>query len=273
MSNVLVTGATGFLGKYVVKELLEKNHKVVALGNSELRAAMFQTIFKETPLYLFDLSNDYGQIKKIIKEHNIEYIIHSAALKHVSLCESNVMRAIDVNIIGTKNIINAANECNIKNIIGISTDKSINPSCIYGTTKKLVEDMLKNQNYGIFQGVNFFYSSGSVLEIWEKQMKEGNKITVNNHANRYFTLAQDVAKTVVNNLDRKETFSIDKCYKINISDLQKAFSKFYSYFDIQEHNLLKVEKTQEEVPDNVQIIEANIEDILSLIKTHKLCEI
>ena len=162
MSKVLVTGATGFLGKYVVKELLSNLHEVVALGNSEIRAKHFEGIFKEVPLYLHDLSHEYGYLKKIIKKHDIEYIIHCAALKHVNLCETNVLRAVEVNVEGTKNIIKAANETNIKNIIGVSTDKSINPSFIYRITKKLAEEMLKSQNFDIFQGVNCFYSTGSV---------------------------------------------------------------------------------------------------------------
>lgn len=273
MSNVLVTGATGFLGKYIVKELLENGHNVVALGNSEIRAKMFQTSFRDVKLYLFDLSKDYGQIKKIIKTHNIEYIVHCAAFKHVDLSESNVLRVVDVNINGTMNVINAANECGIKNVIGVSTDKSINPSCVYGTTKKLSEDMLRNQKFGIFQGVNFLYSSGSVLEVWEKQIKQNKKITVNNSAIRYFVLAQEAAKTIANNLDTTETFSVDKCYKINISDLQKAFSAFYNYYEVKEYDLLKVEKVVEEAPDNVEIIDVLPEEALSLIKIHKINEI
>ena len=273
MSNILVTGATGFLGKYVVKELAERSYSIVALGNSEIRAKMFQTSFKNVPLYLFDIAEDYGQIKKIVKEHKIDYIIHCAAFKHVDLSESNVMRVVDVNINGTRNVINAANQFALKNVIGVSTDKSINPSCVYGTTKKLSEDMFRNQKFGIFQGVNFLYSSGSVLEVWEKQMNQNKKITVNNSAIRYFVLAQEAAKTIVDNLNLKTTFSVEKCYKINISDLQKAFSKFYDYHKIEQYDLLKVEKIEEEPPEGVEIINLSVDEIVSLIENYKLNEI
>lgn len=273
MSKVLVTGATGFLGKYVVKELLNNPHDVVALGNSEIRAKHFEGIFKEVPLYLHDLSHEYGYLKKIIKKHDIEYIIHCAALKHVNLCESNVLRAVEVNVEGTKNIIRAANETNIKNIIGVSTDKSINPSCIYGTTKKLSEEMLKSQNFGIFQGVNYFYSTGSVLEIWETQMRKAQRITANKTAIRYFASVQDIAKTIVNNLDTKSVFSTKECYKIRISDLQKAFSNFYKYNKTEEYSLLSIEKNIEELPENVRVIEPSIDDICELIREYKKNEI
>jgi FlaA1/EpsC-like NDP-sugar epimerase len=273
MSKVLVTGATGFLGKYVVKELLSNLHEVVALGNSEIRAKHFEGIFKEVPLYLHDLSHEYGYLKKIIKKHDIEYIIHCAALKHVNLCETNVLRAVEVNVEGTKNIIKAANETNIKNIIGVSTDKSINPSCIYGITKKLAEEMLKSQNFGIFQGVNYFYSTGSVLEIWESQMKKGQKITANKTAIRFFASVQDIAKTIVSNLDTKSVFSTKKCYKISISDLQKAFSIFYDYNKTEEYSLLSIEKTIEELPENMDVVELSVEEICNLIKLYKESEI
>lgn len=273
MSNILVTGATGFLGKHLVKQLLSDGHNVVGIGNSETRAKYFEALFSEAPLYLLDISSDFAQLKKIVKKHNIEYVIHCAAFKHVNLCEINVIRAVDININGTKNIINTANELGIKNVIGISTDKSINPSCVYGMTKKISEEMLRNENFGIFQGVNYLYSTGSVLEIWEKQMKENKKITVNTSATRYFSPINDVVNTIIDNIETKEHFSTNVCYKISIGDLQKAFSIFFDYHEFEEYNPLSVEKTIEEIPENVTVVEPTVQEIVELIKAYKINEI
>ena len=84
-----------------------------------------------------DISSSKLKLSYIMGLHDVDYIIHTAAMKHVRICEENPTRAIEVNVVGTKNIIEAALENNIKNIIGISTDKATNPSCVYGNDKAL----------------------------------------------------------------------------------------------------------------------------------------
>ncbi len=264
MSNILITGISGFLGKELCKHGLKLGHTIFGIANSEYRYKDLEATHPDLIVYNFDIGNDNGLIKKIIKDNKIDYIIHTAAMKHVGLCEKNVSRTVEVNILATKKLIEAANELNIKNIIGVSTDKAINPSCIYGMSKFFMEKMLLENSYGVFQGVNFFYSSGSVLEIWDKQRLELKKISANKNAVRYFTLVDEVSKKIFNNLECKNIFSVDECYKINIGKLCEAYCKFYNYNNKEDYDMLLVEKNIEEVPKNVKIIELNVDEIINL---------
>jgi len=264
MSNILITGISGFLGKNLCKHALKLGHKVFGIANSEYRYKNFESTCPEIKVYNLDISSDNNLIKKIVKEEKIDYIIHSAAMKHVGVCEKNILRTVDVNILGTKKIIEAANELNIKNVIGISTDKSINPSSAYGMSKFFMEKMLLESGYGVFQGVNFFYSSGSVLEIWDKQRLENKKISANKNAIRYFTLVDDVSKKILENLNSKNIFSVDECYKINIGNLSDAYCTFYKYYNSENYDMLAVEKNIEEAPINVRILELDTKKIEEL---------
>ena len=170
--TVLVTGATGFLGKRLVSYLEELGHEVIGTGFSEAGIKKFEReVSTSISIYAVDIGSDYTTFKNIVKKHKVDYIIHAAAMKHVGICEDNPSRAIRVNILGSMNVLRAALECGVKNVIAISTDKSIDPTCTYGMTKKLMEEVFKEKNFGIFQGVNFLFSSESVLDVWD-QLRE-----------------------------------------------------------------------------------------------------
>jgi UDP-N-acetylglucosamine 4,6-dehydratase len=270
MNTVLVTGAAGFLGKRLVYHLLKSNYNVVCTAHSEISIRDFERCFdhqREIPLYTVDVSDSYHTFKRIMKNHHVDYVVHAAALKHVGICEKNPTRAIDVNILGTKNIINASLESNVQNIIGISTDKAINPSCVYGMTKKLMEDMLIENNYGVFQGVNFLFSTGSVLDIWDKLMKDNKPLLVNTRATRYFCLIDDVCDKITTSLDSKGKFTIDKCYLVSIHELQKAFSKYHDYWNVNTYTPLEVEKHDEELPiGSIKVENSNSDELIVLLE-------
>lgn len=270
--KVLVTGITGFLGKNLAKNLLEKGYQVVGTAHSESSLKSFESyeeFFKLVDVYTFDIADSYHQFMKIFSIHDIDYVIHCAALKHVGICEKNPTRAIDVNVVGSSHLIRASVNNGIKNIIGVSTDKSVNPQCVYGMTKKLMEDMLIENGFGVFQGVNFLFSTGSVLDIWEKMIVEDKKILVNSHAVRYFCKINDVCNKIINSLDSSATFTVDDCYRVNIGDLQKAFSEYHSYWNIGDYKPLSVEKLDEDLPScEINVKETSKEKILELLISH-----
>lgn len=272
MSTVLVTGAAGFLGKRLSETLIQKGHSVVGTAHSELSIREFERTVKDSnkiPLYSLDVADSYYPIKRILKDHKVDYVIHSAALKHVGICEKNPTRAIDVNVLGSRQVMNAALESGVKNVIGISTDKSVNPTCVYGMTKKLMEDMLLENGCCIFQGVNFLFSTGSVLDIWDKLMRDNKPLLVNTNASRYFCLIDDVCNKIVDSLESKGRFTVDDCYLINIQSLQKAFSKHHDYWNVNMYIPLDVEKHDEDLPlGNINVTRPDDDFVVSLLKDH-----
>lgn len=272
MSTVLVTGAAGFLGKRLTESLMKRGHSVVGTAHSELSIREFERTVvdsEKVPLYSIDIADCYHPIKRIIKDHKVDYVVHSAALKHVGICEKNPTRAVDVNVIGSRQLMTAALESGVKNVIGISTDKSVNPTCVYGMTKKLMEEMLLENGCCAFQGVNFLFSTGSVLDIWDKLMKDGKPLLVNSAATRYFCLIDDVCEKIMDSLDSKGRFTVDSCYLVSIQSLQRAFSKYHGYWNVNVYTPLDVEKSEEDLPlGKIQVVKTDDEFVMKLLQDH-----
>ena len=174
---------------------------LLAIAHSEKR--VYESWYKVAgfPIHCLDLAHNKNELDRIVKTHEIDHIIHCAAMKHVGLCEKNPYRAIEVNVIGSKNIIDVAYENNIKHVVGVSTDKSINPLCVYGCTKMLMEKMFLEKGYSICRGVNFLFSDGSVLDIWQKQKEAGEPISVNaKNTTRFFIRVEDFIDLICESL-------------------------------------------------------------------------
>ena len=267
--NILITGAAGFLGRELVSHLLKLGHSVVGLAHSESRyqEISFSENSERLHVYNLDISNTKSRICQIVKNHSIDFIIHTAAMKHVRICEDNPTRAIEVNVLGTKNIIDAAIENNVKNVIGISTDKATNPSCVYGVTKYLTEKILLEHGFSVFQGVNFFFSTGSVLDIWDKQRTQNKPISVSDrNMVRYFVPVSDVEEKITSTLGTTDDYIFnEKCYRVSLHDLYQAYREYHSYFEQIKYDDISQEKQEEELFYNIEIENPNIEQIKLMI--------
>jgi len=267
--NILITGAAGFLGRELVSHLLELGHSVVGLAHSESRyqEISFSENNERLQVYNLDISNTKSRICQIVKKHSVDFIIHTAAMKHVRICEDNPTRAIEVNVLGTKNIIDAAIENNVKNVIGISTDKATNPSCVYGVTKYLTEKILLEHGFSVFQGVNFFFSTGSVLDIWDKQRTQNKPISVSDrNMVRYFVPVSDVVEKITSSLGTTDDYIFnEKCYRVSLHDLYQAYREYHSYFEQIKYDDISQEKQEEELFYNIEIENPNIEQIKLMI--------
>ena len=271
MKNILITGATGFLGWELTKECLRKNYKPIALGHSEHRIVRMTESFPSLPVYCLDISTHKDQIKKIIDTENIEYVIHCAALKHVSVCEANPSRATEVNIIGSKNITEACLQKEIKNAIAVSTDKAIDPINVYGRTKYIMERMFLENSYSVYRGVNFLFSTGSVLDILTSQIALNQPITINKkNTTRFFIDGKDIASKIINNLDvHNEIMYPDECYKISLHDLADSFCEVTG-FDKKTYAAYNddAEKVIEDIPASlINVKEPSKEAIKEMLKT------
>jgi len=265
--NILITGGTGFLGRHIIQNALDRGHNVVSLSHSEAREKEVHLQFPEIPFYSADISHNKDILDSIVKKHNIDYIVHAAAMKYIGICENNPTRTVEVNIDGSRNIITVAKNNNVKNIIAVSTDKAINPTSVYGSSKFLMEKMMLENDFSVIQGVNFFFSTGSVLDLWENCKNKGEDIGVNvDDTIRYFVNADDVANKILDSLDTHGSYlSLDECYRVSLHDLSKAFCEYHDYHKTKDYVSISAEKTVEEIPENVSIINADIDVIKTLL--------
>ena len=140
--NILITGGTGSFGKKYTEILLKryKPNKIIIYSRDELKQYEMAQVFDDKCMrYMIGDVRDLDRLKKAM--YGVNYVIHTAALKHVPIAEYNPMECIKTNINGAGNVIDAALECGVQKVIALSTDKAANPINLYGATK-LASDKL-----------------------------------------------------------------------------------------------------------------------------------
>jgi FlaA1/EpsC-like NDP-sugar epimerase len=198
-STVLVTGGSGSWGQELVKQLLRLNPKEIRIfSRNESNQVEMQRTFNNPKLTFI-----IGDIKEIdslmTASKGVDYVFHLAALKHVPVCEEHPYEALKVNVIGTKNVIDAAIHNDVKKVIYVSTDKVANPSNFYGYSKAMGEKLTIHANllgaktkFVCVRGGNVLGSSGSVVPLFQKQIKEKSKVEITDtKMTRFFLTIED----------------------------------------------------------------------------------
>jgi len=203
METILITGGTGFLGKRLGKRLKDMGHRVVLAGRSNKQNFMAAE-FSGCEVLAMDVSH-IESVRDIVTQVKPTIIIHAAATKFVDISEKQPMETIDINVVGTQNVARVAIEKGVRLVLGISTDKASPPvRNTYGLTKALMERMFCSMDgksptkflcvrYG-----NVAWSTGSVLCIWRKMLKEKGVIgTTGPEMFRFFFTVNEAVELVV----------------------------------------------------------------------------
>ncbi|PWK16178.1 SDR family NAD(P)-dependent oxidoreductase [Tumebacillus permanentifrigoris] len=187
--KILITGGTGTIGKLLTSFLLQHNPKVIRIfSRDEYKQFEMQREFLDHGDKLRFLIGDVRDGQRLARamEH-IDYVFHLAAMKHVPFCEYNPFEAVQTNVIGTQNVIQAAIQNSVCKVMFTSTDKAISPTNTYGATKLTAERLISAAEYQkgpkqtIFSSVRFgnvMGSRGSVIPLFAKQIMERRKITI-----------------------------------------------------------------------------------------------
>ena len=130
---VLITGGTGSFGKMFIKVMLRDFHpkKLIVFSSDELKQHEMQTSGYDDPSLRFFIGDvrDSSRLNRAMNE--VDVVIHAAALKQVPACEYNPIEAIMTNVMGARNVIDAALDTEVERVIGLSTDKAVNPVNLY----------------------------------------------------------------------------------------------------------------------------------------------
>jgi UDP-N-acetylglucosamine 4,6-dehydratase/5-epimerase len=186
--EVLVTGGTGSFGKKLVDIMLREYHpkRLVILSRDELKQHDMRTAgFDHSSLRYF--IGDVRDPARLLRAFSgITVVVHAAALKQVPACEYNPFEAIQTNIMGGRNVIDAAIDRGVKRVLALSTDKAVNPVNLYGATKLCAEKVFVQANayagaqetrFSCARYGNVVGSRGSVIPVFLEQRKRG-KITI-----------------------------------------------------------------------------------------------
>jgi len=199
-SSVLVTGGTGSFGNKFVEIMLAKYRprRLAIFSRDELKQSEMMTRFKDPSLRFFvgDV-RDRDRLERAM--HGIDVVVHAAALKQIPSCEYNPFEAILTNVMGAKNVIDAAIDQGVRRVIAISTDKACQPTNLYGATKLCAEKLFVQANvYGHARGTvfsvvrygNVIGSRGSVIPLFAAQRPAG-VVTVTDPAMTRFWIRLD----------------------------------------------------------------------------------
>ena len=205
MSVFLITGGTGSLGTALTKLLLSQGHKVRVLARNEHSHERLEKAQSEAERgrlsCLVGAVEDASRLARAAA--GCDYVIHAAAAKVIPLCEYNPVQAVNTNILGTINVLNACIDAGVKKAVLVSTDKASSPATLYGGTKFVAERLWLNANrysagkephFSAVRYGNVFASQGSVIHAFVKQAQYGAlEITDPNCTRFHIKLDQAVA--------------------------------------------------------------------------------
>jgi UDP-N-acetylglucosamine 4,6-dehydratase len=209
--TVLITGGTGSFGKKFIETILSRYSKVKKiiifsrdeLKQSELRQKYPEYEYPQLRFFIGDV-RDKERVKRACE--GVDVIIHAAAIKQVDTAEHNPTECIRTNIDGAENVIHAALECGVKNVVALSTDKACAPINLYGATK-LVSDKLfaaannirgsKDVRFSVVRYGNVMGSRGSVIPFFLKKKEEGFLPITHKEMTRFNISLQDGVNLVM----------------------------------------------------------------------------
>jgi len=236
---VLVTGAGGSIGSELCRQICRFQPKKIILferAESPLHAIELELkqSFKgvEVVPVLADIL-DANQLSKAFDKHMPHIVFHAAAYKHVPMLEIQPWKAIDNNVIGTKNLIEVAVEYNVERFVFVSTDKAVRPANVMGASKRMAESLVQGQNgcglsktrFMIVRFGNVVGSVGSVVPLFKKQIQEGGPVTVTHpDVTRFFMTIPEACQLILQAAamgNGGEIFILDMGTPIKIVDMAR----------------------------------------------------
>jgi UDP-glucose 4-epimerase len=185
MSRLLITGGTGSFGNEVLSQFIYKYEEIIIFSRDEAKQDLMRHKYKNHPhvsFFIGDVRN-YSSIRRALE--GVDYVFHASALKQVPSCEYFPMEAIQTNIIGTNNVLDAAEDAKVKRVCVLSMDKAVHPVNTMGMTKALSEKLMMAKAHTakntVFCGTrygNVMASRGSVIPLFLDQIKAKKPLTV-----------------------------------------------------------------------------------------------
>lgn len=233
-ARVLVTGCVGTVGRHLVTELVHGPYRpaeVVGIDNNESELFFQEQEYLAQPQVNFRLCDvrDADGLHHATK--GIDIVLHCAAYKHVVMCERAPFDAVQTNIHGVQNVIQAATANRVKRVLFTSTDKAVNPTNVMGTSKLMGERLITAAN-STFRGEGTLFSAtrfgnvlgsrGSVIPIFVEQIRRGGPVTLTDPGmTRFIMSVEESARLVLDSVELMcggEVF-ITKMPIIRITDL------------------------------------------------------
>lgn len=208
--TLLITGGTGSFGNAVLNRFLETDIGEIRIFSCDEKKqddmrhefqAKMPDVAHKISFYIGDV-RDIQSVKNAM--HGVDYIFHAAALKQVPSCEFFPIEAVKTNVLGTENVLTAAIEAGVENVVCLSTDKAAYPVNAMGTSKAMMEKVVvaksrttKTTKICCTRYGNVMCSRGSVIPLWIDQIKAGNPLTITDETMTRFIMSLEEAVDLV----------------------------------------------------------------------------
>lgn len=186
--KILITGVCGTVGKELLRQVVSREPaEIIGLDNNESDLFFLSESYRAYPHVRFFLGDVRDRDNLTHKMRDMHVVLHSAALKHVILCEESPREAVQTNILGIQNVIDAANANKVERVLFTSSDKAVNPTNVMGTSKLMGERLMtaanahRRGNGPIFASTRFgnvLGSRGSVIPLFKRQIAQGGPVTL-----------------------------------------------------------------------------------------------
>jgi len=215
--SVLITGGTGSFGRRFVQIMLRDHapRKLIIFSRDEMKQHEMRQVHPDGPgspvRYFIGDVRDVDRLRRAMNE--VDVVVHAAALKQVPTCEYNPIEAVLTNVMGAKNLIEAALDARVERVLALSTDKAVSPVNLYGATKLVAEKLFIHANaysgtgptrFSCVRYGNVVGSRGSVIPLFLKQRQNGQVTVTHPAMTRFWITLDQGVRFVLDSIERMQ---------------------------------------------------------------------
>lgn len=257
-SNILITGGTGSFGKAFIRYALEEldPKRLIVFSRDELKQYEVRQLFGDDPRLRWFIGDIRDERRLLRAMHNVDYVVHAAALKQVDTAEYNPFEFVKTNVIGSQNVIEAAIDCGVKRVVALSTDKASSPINLYGATKLTADKLFVTGNhyaaaydtrFAVVRYGNVMGSRGSVIPFFRRLAEAGKSLPITDlRCTRFFITLPQAVQMVVDAFDMMQggELLVPRIPSMKVTDLAQAVAPGSAMHDV---GLRPGEKLHEEM--------------------------
>lgn len=237
MSRLLITGGTGTVGTLLIDHYLKQTPtpfaSIVVFSRDEFKQSELKKRYRGNDRLRFMLGDIRDTPRLIRAMESVTHCVHAAALKQIDAGEYNPDEFVKTNIYGTQNVIDACIQQNVGRLVFISTDKAIEPGCLYGCTKATAEKLVLHARaiagkhrttFSVVRMGNIAYSRGSVVPFWKECKAAGMPLPVTDvRMTRYWVDGPELCRVVTAAVNGSEEVYKPAAIAFRLIDLVDAF--------------------------------------------------
>ena len=245
-SSILVTGGTGSFGKAFIRYALDNLNprRIVIYSRDELKQYEARQLFADDPRLRWFIGDIRDQARLRRAMHEVDFVVHAAALKQVDTAEYNPFEYVQTNIVGSQNVVEASIDAGVKKVVALSTDKASSPLNLYGATKLAADKLFQSANHYAASYVTRFSvvrygtvmgSRGSVIPFFRKLAAEGKPMPVtDSRMTRFWITLPQAVEFVVDSFEQMQggELYVPRIPSMKILDLVEAIAPGAETYEI-----------------------------------------